>query len=482
MLWFALRCASLPLEIYSRALRTHAPRSTTPFAVAGGTRAEIVACNEAARHLGVKHGMPVAAASALAGNLQIVARDIAAEEAALERIAAWAMQFTPAVSIARPAEVLLEIGSSLTMFGGLQALWTELAAGLRALGYAASVACAPTPLGAQWFARAGLTVRLRHTDALRASLPDLPLHVMQASPEMLELLRNIGAKNVSDCLALPRDGLAQRLGPGFIDDLDRALGTLPDPRIFFTPPTLFKATQPLPAPAADAEMLLFASRRLLVDLCGFLAATARGAQRLTFTFSHHRAEATKVTLALVAATRDAEHSTNVLRERLERTALPEPATAIALESELLLPLAARNLALLPDAGQQEEAATQLIERLRARLGEAAVVGLKRYSDHRPECGWRMCPPGSEDRVASATAGRPLWLLAQPQALHEVTAMPCYDGRLTLLAGPERIESGWWDGRDVTRDYFVACNPSEALLWIYRERNANARWFLHGFFA
>ena len=33
-------------------------------------------------------------------------------------------------------------------------------------------------------------------------------------------------------------------------------------------------------------MLLFAARRLLCELCGFLAATANGVQRLTFTFSH----------------------------------------------------------------------------------------------------------------------------------------------------------------------------------------------------
>jgi protein ImuB len=71
---------------------------------------------------------------------------------------------------------------------------------------------------------------------------------------------------------------------------------------------------------------------------------------------------------------------------------------------------------------------------------------------------------------------------QPRSLDEDAAAPCYEGRLTLLAGPERIEAGWWDGHDVTRDYFVASNPDEALLWIYRERDAGGRWFLHGFFA
>lgn len=479
MLWLALRFASLPLEVYARAAREHrAPLAVTTSA---GTRAEIVACNEAARARGVNPGMALAAASALASDLQAVPRDRAAEEAALERIAAWAIQFTPAVSIAQPAEVLLEIAGSLTLFGGLKRLWNELAEGLRTLGYAASMACAPTPLAALWFARVGLAVRLHHTDSLKVSLPHLPLEVMQCSPEGLALLQNVGAKTLSDCLALPRDGLARRLGQTFVDDLDRALGNLPDPRLFFTPPTVFKAAQPLTAPAQEAEMLLFAARRMLAELCGFLAATANGAQRLTFSFAHHKREPTRLTLELVAATRDADHLTSVLRERLERTQLPCPATAIELESELLLPLASRNLSLLPDAGQREEAAAQLIERLRARLGENAVLGLKRFADHRPECAWRSCQPGSTDAASAAIVGRPLWLLAEPRALSEVASVPSYDGRLRLLAGPERIEAGWWDGCDVMRDYFVACNPADALLWIYRERGAGG-WFLHGFFA
>lgn len=495
MLWLALRFASLPLEVYARALRTDA---AVPLAIASsmGTQGEIVACNEAALTHGVRRGMGLAAAAALAADLRIVPRDTAAENAALERIAAWAIRFTPAVSLARPEEILLEIAGSLTLFGGLKNLWNEIAESLRNLDYAVSMACAPTPLAAQWFARAGLGVRLRHADTLPASLGDLPVAVMQTT-EALALLHDIGARTVGDCLALPRDGLARRLGQGFIDDLDRALGHLPDPRVFFTPPTVFTAEQPLPAPALEAEMLLFAARRLLLDLCGFLAAMANGVQKLTLAFSHHGRAPTTLQLSLVAATRDADHLTNVLREKLERYHLPCPATAIALTSELLLPLASRNLTLLPDAGREEEAAAQLIERLRARLGEEAVLGLRRFPDHRPERAFRTCEPGDAgarrrrtegnlQRVPSATSlppiGRPLWLLGKPRPLGVITEVPCYDGRLTLLAGPERIESGWWDGNEVARDYFVASNASEALLWIYREHSAHARWFLHGFFA
>jgi protein ImuB len=53
------------------------------------------------------------------------------------------------------------------------------------------------------------------------------------------------------------------------------------------------------------------------------------------------------------------------------------------------------------------------------------------------------------------------------------------GDFVLLAGPERIESGWWDGDDAKRDYFVARLPNAALAWIFREEG---QWYLHGLFA
>src|SRR4051812_632225 len=422
MLWLALHLPLLPLEVYTRA-----SSGTEPLAIvsSSGTQSAVVACNEAARRRGVKPGMPPAAASALASDLHLVPRDFAAEQAALERIAAWAIQFTPAVNMAPPCSVLLEIAGSLALFNGLKTLWATIAQGLRTLGYAARLACAPTPLAAQWFARAGLAVRLRHADALRVSLPELPVGAMDLPPEALALLTNVGANTIGEMLALPRDGVARRLGQRVLDDLDRASGALPDPRTFYTPPTAFHASQPLPAPAHDAQMLLFAARRMLVELCGYLSATANGAQRLAFSFEHHKREPTRITLSLVAASRDADHLTNVLRERLERTELPCPATAIALDSEILLPLASSNLSLIPDAGQQEEAAAHLIEKLRARLGDEAVLGLKRAADHRPERAWRTCEPASKgtigapqmrqhesrDATVADIASRPLWLLA-----------------------------------------------------------------------
>jgi protein ImuB len=233
----------------------------------------------------------------------------------------------------------------------------------------------------------------------------------------------------------------------------------------------------------EAEALLFAARRLIIELCGFLAAGSNGVQRLCFTLSHEDHEDTQIVLNLVAASRDPEHLATVLREHLGRLHLPCPVTAIALASESLAALPARSLSFLPASGDHSETVSRLIERLRGRLGDEAVKGLGLAADHRPERAWRTSEPGRDAAGDVAhRVPRPLWLLAAPLRLDTSADAPCYEGPLTLLAGPERIESGWWDGVDVTRDYFVARTAAQSLLWIYRERRDIGAWYLHGFFA
>jgi protein ImuB len=85
------------------------------------------------------------------------------------------------------------------------------------------------------------------------------------------------------------------------------------------------------------------------------------------------------------------------------------------------------------------------------------------------------------RDESDPAFRPVWLLALPEPLgHRLEAQPW-----VLRDGPERIESGWWDGADVRRDYFVALNPRGETVWIYRDHRYgidDGEWFLQGVFA
>jgi protein ImuB len=84
--------------------------------------------------------------------------------------------------------------------------------------------------------------------------------------------------------------------------------------------------------------------------------------------------------------------------------------------------------------------------------------------------------------------RPVWLLRTPQRLSERDGRPWRSGPLHLHPAkgappePERIETGWWDGGEVRRDYYVAQDIHGVRLWIFREHAAPRGWYLHGVFA
>jgi protein ImuB len=425
--------------------------------------------------------------------------DEQSERDALSRLAGWAGRFTPLVSLAPPRELLLEVEGSLRLFGGPDRLVERVEEGVKALGYAFATALAPTPLAASLFARAAPGTRLTDGRRLGQELARVPLGVLDLAPETSSALRGIGAGNFGDCLELPRAGLARRVGPDLLRTLDRALGRIPDPRVPFVPPPRYEGSLALPAAVSSVEPLLFAARRLLLELEGYLEARGSGAVALGWTLRHHGGSSTRVDVGLAAPARDPARLLKLLRERLERTRLGGPVEGVGLVVEGVLPLAPASLDLwTARESQPGEAWPELLDRLRARLGAAAVQGLRLAADHRPERAFVRTAPDEAFCLARHSAGdcreegfgpRPLWLLSAPAPLKPPSSPFGKGGKreygsenVTLVAGPERIETGWWDGEDVQRDYFVAEDRSGLRLWVFRERSGGRRWFLHGIFA
>jgi protein ImuB len=372
----------------------------------------------------------------------------------LEPLAAWACQFTPRVSLEPPQALLAEAAGSLRRFGGARRLRTLMRRGVAALGHEACLAMAPTARAALWIARAG-----------GRRLEDVPV---EATGFDCGLFKGIGISTVGEILELPREGLAKRCGQGLLDDLDRALGRLEEPRAFFAPPARFAARLELPAEVTQAEALLFPARRLLAQLEGLLAARHEGVRGFCLTFFP---EGKAVQVGLASRSRDARRMADLLREKLGNTVLAQPVEAISLEAGAFEPLAGSSGGLFGDAAADAEDWTRLLERLQARLGREAVHGITAFPDHRPEYAWRRVEPGDwEPREFRQPGPRPAWLVA-PRRLAE--------GAFALLAGPERIECGWWDGDEARRDYFIARLGEATLAWIYREEG---EWYLHGLFA
>ncbi len=527
-LWIALRLPALPLEVFARGVADPAQ----PFAVVTeGSRPQVVIASRAARRAGLAPGQAVATALALAPGVALVPRDQVAELRALGDLATFLTRFTPQVSLEPPCSVLAAIAGSLKLFGGLARLTALIVQGFAERGHRPRMGIAPTPLAAHALARAGITRPVLAASELPALLAPLPLAMLDIDPAAAALLAAAGVQGFGELAALPRDALARRCGPGLPLLCDRALGLAADTRKPYQPPPRFEGRLALPVPVHEVEALGFAAHRLVNDLAAWLLARGLGAERLDLLLHHEPFQrkrlgtpATGLAFAPGSPSRSAAHLFGVLRERLARIVLPAPVEALTLVAARASPLAGRNLDWLP-GHERDGVDIPLADRLRARLGDEGIGQVLPHPDHRPERACRMGtaatagssvprdterakpgPPRDEaprraspplrhgtqvmppaDAHAAAArrsappAPRPVWLLPEPQpiAAQALGRWKVHD------KDPERIESGWWDGGDVRRDYFVARSPCGGLAWIYRDHSRgtdDGDWFLHGWFA
>ena len=475
----------------------------------------VIAADERAEAAGVYAGMTLGAALAAAPGIEPRPRDPQSELALLRRLAGLASAFTPQVSIEPPDGLLLEIKPSIRLFGGLKELCRQLREScladpvLSAAGLAPNFTLAPTALAALVAARAGARCFITDPASLPARLKPLPVSVLRWPDDDLARLAAMGVLTLGELLRLPRAGFTRRFGPAQIADLDRLLGRRADPRRRLVRQERYRGRVDLDHELSDHERILNALRPLLDELESFLRTRQRGITALQCRFHHYRAAPTACALRLAAPEASAERLQSLLRERLANLVLPEPVRRCELRGGALSerPLASQPLW---SAGEHGHAPAgempALVEHLRARLGVEAVYGIRPVSEHRPESAWRVAEPrlgaeiGTEMRTdlfahdaasyanksvpipaAISAPNRPLWLIAAPELLEQRRARPHREGVLQLLRGPERIESGWWDGGDVARDYYEARDPQGVRLWIYRECAGERRWFLHGIF-
>jgi protein ImuB len=486
-LWIAGHVPQLAL------LALRGPEDARPIVVVDDHQ-RIVDADPRAQEAGVRPGMTLGAALAAAPDIEPRARDAARERELMQHLAGLAAQFTPQVSIEPPDGLLLEIKSSITLFGGLRELCRRVRDTCRAdawltrIGAAPHFTLAPTALAALLAARAAARCFITDPAVLPARLKPLPLTVLRWPEEHNARLVAMGVRTLGELLRLPRAGFARRFGPGLLADLDRLLGRRADPRARLAPRERYRGALDLDHEIEDHERILQALAPLFAQLERFLQSRQRGVTALQCRFHHYRAAATRCTLRLAAPEVSAERFTRLLRERLASLVLPEPVRRCELRAGAPRPLLPTSRALWSPGEHGHVSAGEmpsLVEHLRARLGAQALHGIRRVADHRPERAWCVAEPALDDRAteppADAGPDRPVWLLAAPQLLESPRGRPRHHGALRLLEGPERIESGWWDGDDIRRDYYVARDTRGAMLWIYRECAGGRRWFLHGIF-
>lgn len=401
------------------------------------------------------------------------------------RLACWAGRFTPRVVLS-PDALGLEIAGSLRLFGGLPRLLERVRADLAALEMPMQLALATTPRAALWLAGSGDGQVCTDAVATRAALRAVPLGALPLAPEQRLRLTGFGLRHLGDAMALPRAALALRLGSAFVLDLARALGEVEEPQSWFVFPERHAQMLELPAPVEAAPVLMFAARRLLGPLVGWLEARQASLREVVLNIDHGHGRLTSLPLRFSVPVHAQPRIERVLKEALERLVLAAPALAIGLTVDHAEPREGRSQVLFEGATGEGGKLAELLDRLTARLGDEAVSRLACHADHRPERATRRWGPDSKvgaGRTAPLPGlARPLWLLATPRALTEQAGRPCHQGPLQLLAGPERIEAGWWDGDEIRRDYFIALDGAKRWYWIFRQQENPAGWYLHGWFS
>jgi len=406
----------------------------------------------------------------------------------LQRFSVVAQRFTSFVSLEPPNALLLDIKGSVRLFGSLERLHARIDAAWQENGVRVQSATAPSTLAALWCARAGYQILVEDSALLAGRLHHLPIACTAWGPERLQTLKAMGVTYLGELLRLPRAGLARRLGPDAVLDLDIALARQPAPRRALVPRERFRERIDLETEIDQVAHLEPAVEALTRRCAQFLRERQVGVQALELKLWHRAGPVMRVRAGFAGVTGERRRLSDVLAQKLTQLELAAPVRAVELISGRLQPLTY--------AGHCD-GAPQLVERLRARLGENAVYGVCVIAEHRPEAAYRRIYELRLAATPSRTAAlnlaatlnlaaavrdcdvqRPVWLLHEPE--------PLPYGALILEQGPERIESGWWDGKGVTRDYYIARRNRDhpghgARLWVFQERRSN-HWYVHGVFA
>ncbi len=451
-----------------------------------------------------------------------------------------ALQFTPKVArvgicvAGNPREALvMELSASERLFGGSKQVFEHIKK-QNALYVPVQYAHAATSL----VALANLTGVGAGPIGGEAAIDDLPLSALAAATAHLATLARLGCTSWGDLRALPRGGVSRRFGAGLLDALDCAYGCKPEIYPWLILPEVFEAKLELQAQVETAAALMFGAQRLLKQLQIWLQLRHCGvaALELGWTMDARRNVASqgKLLLRTAQATQDIIHLQRLLAENLARITLPAPALYVSLRTVQTEQLSGASASLLLEDIQKGDNLYQMAERLGARLGVQSVLQWQARADHRPEQMQVWQPAifeGLENTsklianypVLTGTYGingsknlgktsqrpknrpskarvhadvlYPTWLLAQPLPLAVLRNVPLYQGPLTLLAGPQRVEvgAGTPPSAPALRDYFLARSEQAGLLWIYRERLSGQsrrgrkaevlpNWYLHGLFA
>jgi protein ImuB len=522
--WLALALPFFPVEVARRISPGLAGRPLALVERKGGSL-YVRAASLEALEAGVRTGSTHAHALAACPELAVRERSEADERDALLALARWvsfAIAPRPGIDLARHS-VLVDVTGTELVHGSEPGLVARALEDLRGFGHEARAAIAATPLAALALACEGtLEANLSPRGACGAAgfasrnsrwviappgetvraLRPLSPRALGLAADLLGTLAELGIRTLDELLRLPRSSLPARF-PSLLATLERSLGERPHELEPVSFPEEVRERLAFEGGTDRFEDLVAALEELARRVLARFAAEGRAPRALELVFERELPGPERVSilpLELAAPVGTLEGLRGILRERLERFDLAHPVVSLELRVLEAATLRERQGLLFSarDASSSGEDLAVLLARLEGRLGPERVVRAELVPDHRPERAFVYVPTSgdrrsrkdlSKERPAPPAGARPARVFRRPIPLTvEVDPRGSprrfrfrgQDQAVARAQGPERLETGFWDGAEIRRDYWILSGEDGRELWVFEEL-AMGRWFLHGVF-
>ncbi|RWM22349.1 MAG: DNA polymerase Y family protein [Mesorhizobium sp.] len=482
----------------------------------------IAALDERAEALHLKRGMGIADARAMHPSIDIVEADPEADRRLLESLADWCDRYTPLVAIDATDGLFLDVTGCTHLFGGERSMLDDILSRFFHQGFDVRAGLAATP-GAAWAAARFASDCIVPGGEEEALLAPLPLAALRIEPEIRASLESVGLRTAGAVMAAPRAPLARRFGVSLLLRLDQALGRLDEavsPRLPVAP---LSVERHLAEPIMLTDEIERLVKMLATTLKADLERRGEGARRLALLLFRVDGAVSRIAVGTSRPLREPLLIQKLFHERL--AALEQDIDAgygFDLVRLSVLSAAAFDMQQADLAGETRDDGADIAlfaDRIRARLGESAVLKPVAVDSHLPEravamlpfaeAPQRISPPKKPGKIQDTSSKpvfrpeRPIRLFRSPEPI-EVPATEMPEGppmnfrwrralyRVARAEGPERIAPEWWreaPGQEdaPTRDYFRIEDSDGRRYWLYRQglygaSQAAPRWFMHGVFA
>ncbi|QJR81015.1 DNA polymerase Y family protein [Alteromonas pelagimontana] len=466
MLWLYLHFSQLTLDTQTAFPLPENASPASPLVVYQASDNCIRQRCQLAKSTGIEVGMGMAQAAALSARLTVIDYQADTEAKRLSVIAHRLYQIAADIVIYNPDCLAMRVDTLIRYYGGAENFWLTLRNELTELQVNYHYACGWSIESARVLAFNRCNQFCTDPRILRQLLQACPMHCSELTPKQRHSLNRVGIKTLAHILALPATELGKRFDNQLIRYLCALRGEVTPQVSYFHPSETFSSTIEPAYEINKTQQLLPWVNSLLNELMVFLRLRNKVSLNLELTLRFREHPSLTLSIGSACAIYKAEEWQTLCALHIEQLRLPAPVTGFQLVAENLEAISEQTNDFFSDRNHYFSH-KQLIGRLQARLGDAAVWQPFGGNDHRVE--FTTCRHPTTTTIPSFSL--PTFCLPQPIPLIQASH---------VIYGPVRLQTGWWDAKPVKRDYFVSQTDSGQYLHIFK--NSRGQWFIHGWYS